>query len=234
MSKSTRLLFAALIAAGSCSLIGCSNQKPLHILKRNGDAAFRGGDYATAEENYAEYVRRKPETHSLRADLARAYLADGRPREAISQLSVALDVSPLNDEYLDLLAQAMLAADERDALITLLRRNAAERGRVSDYIRLGQYSLALGNPDEARESLLTAAKLDGGNTLKPQLALADFYESVGDKKLQTRRLRMAYFIDPSSEEVVQKLIALGETPVPGFGLKPEEFLLTPYVPPAKK
>jgi len=117
----------------------------------------------------------------------------------------------LNDEYLDALSQAKYDANERDALTTLLRRNASERGRISDFTRLGQYSARLGNVDEAKESLLTAAKLDGGKSTGPQLALADFYASVGDKKTQTRRLRMAYFIAPANPEVVKKLMALGET-----------------------
>jgi len=214
------------------TLTGCSGQRPLHIVKRDGDYAYRTGDYATAQKDYAEYVTRKPETHQLRYDLAKAYLADGRARSAIEELTIALDVSPLNDDYLDLLAQSMLQANERDALTTLLRRNASERGRVSDYIRLGVYSSKIGNADEAKEALLTAAKIDGGKTVKPQMALADFYGTLNDKKSQTRRLRMAYFIDPSDESVVKQLVDLGEQPAPGFGLKPEESQLPAY-PPAK-
>jgi tetratricopeptide (TPR) repeat protein len=207
---------------------GCGAQRPHHIVKRDGDAAYKSGDYAKAQADYGEYVTRKPEAHQLRYDLARAYVADGRARSAIEELTIALDVSPLNDDYLDLQAKAMFEADERDALTTLLRRNASERGRVSDFIRLGEYSAKLGNADEAKEALLTAAKIDGGKTVKPQTALADFYGSVGDRKTQTRRLRMAYFIDPSNESVVQQLIAMGEQPAPGFGLRPEEFPLPEF------
>ena len=128
---------------------GCGAQRPLHIVKRDGDAAYKSGDYAKAQADYGEYVNRKPEAHQLRYDLARAYVADGRARSAIEELTIALDVSPLNDDYLDLQAKAMFEADERDALTTLLRRNASERGRVSDFIRLGEYSARLGNADEA-------------------------------------------------------------------------------------
>lgn len=222
------LLIAALTL--SSLVAGCGSKRPLHIVKRDGDAAYKAGDYMKAQENYAEYIQRKPEAHQLRYDLAKAYVADGRARSAIEELTIALDVSPLNDDYLDLQAQAMLDADERDALTTLLRRNASERGRVSDYLRLGTFSAKLGNADEAKEALLTAAKIDGGKSTKPQIALAEFHASVGDLKSQTRRLRMAYFIDPSNADVVAKLVELGEKPAPGFGLKPEEFVLPEYAP----
>ena len=214
----------------SALLAGCGGQRPLHIVKREGDAAYKAGDYTKAQAEYAEYIRRKPETHQLRYDLAKAYIADGRARSAIEELTIALDVAPLNDDYLDLQARAMFEADERDALTTLLRRSASERGRVSDFIRLGTYSAKLGNADEAKESLLTAAKIDGGKTLAPQLALADFYGSVGDKASRTRRLRMAYFIDPGNENTIRQLVELGEQPRPGLGLKPEEYALPEYAP----
>jgi tetratricopeptide (TPR) repeat protein len=218
-------ILTALALAG-----GCGTKRPLHIVKRDGDAAYRSGDYAKAQADYGEYVTRKPEAHQLRYDLARAYVADGRARTAIEELTIALDVSPLNDDYLDLQAKAMYEAGERDSLTTLLRRNASERGRVSDFLRLGEYSAKLGNADEAKEALLTAAKIDAGKTVKPQLALADFFGSVGDRTTQTRRLRMAYFIDPANESVVQQLIAMGEQPAPGFGLRPEEFPLPEFSP----
>jgi tetratricopeptide (TPR) repeat protein len=218
----------------ACALLsGCSNQRALYRVQHDGESALKAGDYAKAEADFFEYIKRKPEAHQLRYDLARAYIADKRPLSAIQELNIALDVQPLNDDYMDLQAQAMYEANERDALTTLLRRNASERGRVSDYIRLGTYSAKMGNADEAKESLLIAAKLDGGNTIKPQLALADFYASVGDHKSQTRRLRMAYFLDPTNKNIIDALTALGEKPAPGFGLKPEEYVIPDYTAPAK-
>jgi cytochrome c-type biogenesis protein CcmH/NrfG len=217
----TRNLLCLTVTAASL-IGGCSKERPYHIVKRDGEVALRGSDYAAAELSFAEMVRRRPEDHQARYLLAKAYVEGGQPRTAVEELTIALDISPLKDEYLDLQARAMLESNERDALTTLLRRNASERGRVSDYLRLGEYSRKLGNADEAREALLIAAKLDQGKTAKPQIALADFYASVADVKSQTRRLRMAYFIDPRNPEAVAGLTALGETPAPGFGLVPDE------------
>ena len=128
--------------------------------------------------------------------------------------------SPLRQAY-----ERVLTSDsqhEKDALTALLSRNASERGRVSDYIRLGTYSAKMGNADEAQQALLTAAKIDGGKNIWPQRALADFYGSVGDIERQVKRLRMAYAIDPNNRETLDEIRRIGEIPGPTFALTPTE------------
>jgi tetratricopeptide (TPR) repeat protein len=220
-------LLSGLALATLAGLGACGNQKPLHIVKSDGEFAYRTQNYEAAIESYEEFTRRKPENADMRHELARSYLAAGMPRRAMEEAIVCLDVKPLNDAYLDTLAQAMFDAGERDALTSRLRQNASERGRVSDYIRLGRWSAKLGNPDEAKDALLTAARLDGGRSLAPQLELADFYGSLGDTRNQVRRIRMAYFIDPSDSRVTQRIRDVGEIAGPTFPLKPEEYILPP-------
>jgi predicted TPR repeat methyltransferase len=116
----------------------------------------------------------------------------------------------------------MFAANEREALTALLNRAAAERGRVSDYIRLGTYAAQMGNVDEAQQALITAAKLDAGATVRPQLALADFYGSIGATDKQVRRLRMAYAIEPANDDLLKKIREAGEIPGPTFGIAPDD------------
>lgn len=217
-----RTIHIAAVLALAATLTGCG-ERPLHIVRSDGEFAYKTGNYEKAQADFGEFVRRKPEEHEVRYELAKAYIAGGQARQAIEELTVCLDVKPLNDDYMDAMAQALYDAGDRDALAARLRQNASERGRVSDYIRLGTWSAKVGNADEAKEALLTAAKIDGGNTLKPQLALADFYGSVGDKRNQLRRVRMAYFIDPTNADVIRRAGELGEKPGPTFALKPEEF-----------
>ncbi|MBS0195880.1 MAG: tetratricopeptide repeat protein [Planctomycetes bacterium] len=212
-------------------LASCSSERPLHMVRSDGEFAAKTGDYPKAINDLGEYIRRKPEAHDVRYELAKAYIDAGQPRQAIEELTVCLDTKPLNDDYLDAMARALYDAGERDALTLRLRQNASERGRISDYIRLGKWSARLGNADEAKEALLTAAKLDGGNNLAPQLALADFYGGLNDRKNQVRRIRMAYFIAPMDAEVLKRIAEVGETPGPTFALKPEELTFdTPRVP----
>jgi len=206
-------------------LVSCGTKRPLHIILSDGEFAYKTGQYDKAIADFGEYVERKPEAHEARYELALSYLGAGEPRKAVEELNICLDVKPLNDDYLNAYAKALYEAGERDALSAKLRQYASERGRVSDYIRLGEWSAKLGNADEAKEALLTAAKLDQGMHVAPQLALADFYASVGDRKSEVRRVRMAYFIDPASKAVLDRVAALGETPGPTFPLKPEEYVI---------
>lgn len=223
MSMSRTL--ATLLVAALLPLGACNKQRPLHVVLRNGDIAAEHGQHEVAVKEYGEFIERRPEASEVRYKLAKSLTASGHPRQAIEQLNVALDVEPLHDDYLDALAEAMYAANERDALTALLARAASERGRVRDYLRQGVYSSKLGNADEAQQSLLTAAKLDQGMSVAPQKALADFYGQMGDRQRQVRRLRMAYFLDPDNKEVNADIRRLGEVPGPTLGLRPEEMSL---------
>jgi len=213
------LLASAIVAV---TLAACTGQRPLHVVRANAEQAARTGQWDVAEADFAEYVGRRPDATDVRFQLAKAQIAGGKPRQAIEHLTVALDVSPLNDAYLDAQAQAMFAANEREALTALLNRAAAERGRVADYVRLGTYAAQLGNADEAQQALITAAKLDGGTTVRPQLALADFYGSMGATDKQVRRLRMAYSIEPANDDLLKKIREVGEIPGPTFGIPPDD------------
>jgi len=221
--KSCLVLSIALLAS---ALGGCTNQRPLHVVKSNAEFAAEHRRYDVAKVDFEEYIRRKPDDVEVRYQYARALLDNGEPKPAIQELNTCLDVYPLNDTYLDALAEAMYKADERDALTSLLARNASERGRVSDFTRQGIYAAKIGNADEAQQALKTAAKLDNGQTVGPQRALADFYGSLGNRANQVRHLRMAYFIEPANPETLKEVRRLGEIPGPSFGLAPDDVVLT--------
>jgi tetratricopeptide (TPR) repeat protein len=216
-----RLALFAFAVLFICGLVGCSNERPLHTVKADGEWAYEHGNYDKAKADFGEYIRRRPEAVDVRYQLAKAHLASNEPKHAIEELNIALDVEPLNDSFLDTQAEAMFKAGDRDALSTLLARNAAERGRVNDYLRQGIYAARMGNADEAQQAFMTAAKLDNGRSVVPQRTLADFYGSVGDRKMQLKHLRMAYTIDPNNDATNKEIRRLGEIPGPAFALTPE-------------
>jgi len=207
------------------SLAGCASQRPLHILHADAANAAKFGDAEVARTDYEEYITRKPDDPEKRYEYAQVLMKLGDYRNAIEQLNIACDVDPTNDKYLDAYAEAMFAANERDALTSNLTRATLERGRASDFTRLGEFSERLGNADEAQQAFLTAAKLDQGRTVGPQLRLSDFYGSMGDRPRQVRRLRMAYAIQPANADVLAKIQELGEVPGPSFALMPEEAIV---------
>lgn len=211
------------VAALSASLVlaACSNQRPMHIVRADGEAALKAGNFDKAKADLGTFVERKPDDMQTRYLYGRALIGAGEPRLAMEQLNVCLDVDPLNDKYLEAQAEAMYLANEREALAELLARACSERGRVTDYTLKGTYAQKVGNLDEAQQALLTAAKLDMGRTIAPQRALADFYGSVGDHAKQVRRLRMAYAIAPNNQELVDEIRKIGEIPGPSFAIAPE-------------
>ena len=213
----------ALTLAASLPLGGCrANPYPYRL---RGDGAMEGGNYPLALESYQKYIEIDPGSPDMRNALGRAYLASNRPVEAIEHLRVATLQAPENDQYMDDLAEAYVRANRADEMYRLLRSNANERGGVRDWIRLGRFAEKSGDADVARQALLTAARVDRGQNLAPQLALHDFFVRIGDARNADQRLRMAYFISPRDPGVLRRLADAGVADIPAnYGFVPAERL----------
>lgn len=225
MRTTLSVLLASGLALAAGGLSGCGGPGQQYSLGQTaalGDTAYQGGQYEEALEWYNDYLERKPGDPEVRAQRGRTLLKLGRGFEAASDLRIVYSQRPDRGAYLDSLCEALLAANERDELFRLLRTNAQDRGRVEDHVRLGRFALAMGDGDTARMALRTGARLDGGQTVEPQLALAQFHHQTGDKDAATRRLRMAYYINQESADVKTMARQFGLTPYPGWGLVPEE------------
>jgi predicted Zn-dependent protease len=218
-ARAIRVLAGGLVVA---VLFGCNTPRPLPTVQEQGDRAFRDGNYAMAREEYKEYSTRKPGEAAVELQLARTYLELGDPQEALFHAQQAYDLRPGDDEYIETYAQALLAAGRTDQVHRFLRNMAQDRGRVGDYIRLGRFAAKMGDADGAEHALTTAAVMDRGRTAEPQLALADFYRSIGDGEHEKERLRMALYVDPQNADVMQRLRAMGEIPGPSLALRPAE------------
>lgn len=217
-----RVSLPAVFAAACLFVVGCSEQRPLHIVKLRGDQAVADGDLATAISNYDEYVDRKPDGVAVRLALGKAYLDAGQYGRAREQLSTVYDVQPDNEKAIELLAEAYFRNNDHDLLLPWLKRLTLERGTVGDFLRLGRYSGKVGQADEAQVALRTAASLDKGMTLEPQMALAEFYKSVGDRANELMRLKCALSMAPENEAIKTRMRELGEIPGPTAAIIPPE------------
>ncbi len=214
---------AMLIALAALALLtGCSDRRGLTVVRDSGDKAYRFHRYEMARAEFEEVVARDPADWEYRAKLGETLLLLGEPVAAREHLAVAYELRPKDQKILDDYARAMLASEAYDELHTVLLERAHETQRVSDYLRLGLYDLRAGDADSAERALITAARLDGGRTPEPQLALATFYETVGDDTQSLRRLRMALYTDLENREAIERLRALGHIPGPTFALPPIE------------
>lgn len=210
------------IAVAGLVLAGCTGQRPLVDVRASGEKAYERGQYDRALADYVEYVGRRPGDDDVQNKLALTLLQVNDAPRAVEHAWRAHDLNPQKEEYVETLAESMYQAGQTSELHTFLRRQTESRGRVSDYLRLGRYSALTGDADSAETALKTAAELDRGRTLAPQLALADFYRRIGDKPSEIRRLRMALYLDPANSEITERLRELGEIPGPSFVLKPTE------------
>lgn len=208
--------------AAATAIGGCSRERPLWKVRADADLAYEAQQYEAALADYQKYVEIKPNEPDAQHALGRTYLALKQPKPAREHLQIAYDVVPGNDEYIESYAQALYESNEPESLMTFLSRVANERGDVSDYLRLGRYAGKIGHADEALQALITAARLDQGKSLEPQLALADFYRSVNDRPNQVRRLRNCLYLAPGDEGVIQRIRDVGEIPGPSFMQRPEE------------
>jgi len=207
----------------TCSLLlGCSGQRALHMVEASGERAMRQGDYRLAESEYAEIIERRPGRWDARIERARALLELGRPAEAREELEIAYTIRPNDEEVLDLLAEAMLESGDVEAIARELRHRATESNTVSDWLRLGISLQRAGDLDGAEQALLTAARIDGGENVQPQTALAGLYRAAGDEEQALRRLRMALYIDPDNARVQELIRSYGEVPGPTYAIPPAE------------
>lgn len=218
------VLFASLVVGG------CAQQRPLWKVRQDADLAFEARQFDAARADYQIYVDAKPNDPSAQHALGRTFLAMNEPKQAREHLQIAYDVVPDNDAYIESYAQALYESKEPESLMTFLNRVANERGAIADYLRLGRYAGKIGHADEALQALLTAARLDQGRTLEPQLALADFYRSVNDKPNEVKRLRNCLYVAPGDERLLARVRELGQIPGPSFMLRPEEAAATVEVP----
>ena len=205
------------------ALPGCKNQqRALHMVERSGEHAYKIGDYATAAQEWREVVDRRPGMWDARVWLARSYLALGEPKKAREQLEVAYTIKPLNVEVLELLATAMLQSEDFDSMASQLRQVAEDTQTVSNWMRYGTFLQAAGDYDTAETALLTAARIDRGVNIQPQLALASLYRTAGDDKKAITRLRYALYIEPENKTVLDALRSYGEVPGPTLAEPPAE------------
>ncbi len=102
--------------------------------------------------------------------LAEAYLADGRPRDALGVLQKHANGSDLNQQLL--LAQAWFDAFDNAKSAKALKR-AAKKGNLDDSARaqllLGELAFEAGNRDEAKDRLQRVRQLDPQNRRAAQL-----------------------------------------------------------------
>lgn len=213
------ILFAFALALPAT---GCAKQRTLTRVRLDGDRAIERANFDKALADYSEAVERDPGDYRHRVGLGTAFMGLERFDEAREQFEVAYSIRPESTPILEMLADSMLAAGDDADLYDLLHTRAEAKQTPQAWFLLGRYMVQSGDIDVAERALLTAARLDGGTNADVQVALADFYESVGDREHALERLRMALYLDPENTALMERIREYGEVPGPSFALQPSE------------
>lgn len=219
--RSQKLLLTLGLLVGTI-LTGCSTARPLPYVRDQGDKALDRENYTLARAEFEEVVSRDPTDWRSRVKLASALEQLHEYPMMREQMAVAYDLRPEDAEILSLYCESMRLAKDNDTLLRFLRDLSVSPGRVEDFLRLGWYASEIGDADEAERALLTGARLDRGQSVEPQMALASFYAKIGDDERALQRLRMALFLDPENESIRDAIRSYGEIPGPSYATVPTE------------
>jgi tetratricopeptide (TPR) repeat protein len=209
------------IAAAMALLGGCQSRS-LVAVRDAGDQHFRYGEYDAALADYTEYVDRNPGNAHVHHMMGNTYLKLNQTGMGCEQLKLAHTLRVEDDEIFASLCEGLYQDKKLDDLNRLLRGRTVDRGRMQDWALLAKYAEMQGDQDECQRAWLTAAQVDGGKSVVPQLALAKLYMKVGDKDRAKRRLAMAYYLDPNNAEIAKLARDMNEIPGPTYGIAPEE------------
>jgi tetratricopeptide (TPR) repeat protein len=228
MSCSTRTVLlrsaASLVLIALVASLGGCKTRSLVAVRESGDWYYKNGQYEQAEVEYKEYIQRAPGKAEVHQMLGNTYVKTGQTGMGREQLLLAHTLRMEDDQIFADMCEALYADKKYDDLNRELRQRTIDRGRMQDWALLATYSEKLGDRDEAQRAWLTAAQVDQGHSIDPQIGLARLYLQVGDMQRARKRAAMAYWISPGNPNVIALVKQVGEIPGPTLAMVPEEWV----------
>ncbi len=220
-----RLVLIAAVGFAGFGVGACQSAKGPRTIQSHrdaGDRAYLAGDFETAESEYRAVIMRVPSEKQYRKAYGMALLANGNAALARENLEIAHTFRPRDAEVIEALGTAMWKSGDQEGMVRFMKGIADERGTVADWMRAARVMEAAGDHDEARRAYLIAARVDGGMSIEPQLALAQFYKATGDDVNAMDRLRMAYYLKPANARVLSLALEWDAQTGLTFGKQPRE------------
>ncbi len=211
-----------LLAAAMLALAGCMRQ-PNPLLRKHGIEAFDRRQIHEADLHFSQAVEQDPSDWKSLYYLGRVRLVQNQLFDAQLLLERALAVRRDHDQtpdILDALAQTLYQHGRVQQLHQLLQQAVADYGASRDFMRQGHYLMQLGDRDGAKLAYRKAAFFAAPDDAGPFVALADFYESIGDTPNAITALRHAHAIQPRDQQLRDRLRQHGIVPGPTAALTP--------------
>lgn len=194
-------------------------------LRKEGVERYNGKELTIADEHFSQAVEQDPTDWKSLYYLGRVRLEQRRAYDAQLLLEKAMELrhhGPETADILDALAQALSDRGRLGQLHTFLASAVQDYGTSRDYTRQGRYLQKLGDVDGAKLAYRKAAYFAPNDDASPFIALADFYDSIGDTGNAVIALRHAYAVTPTDPELQDRLRRHGIVPGPTSGIAPEK------------
>ncbi len=210
------LLVACLLSTVGCESVG--------FVRRDAEDAIERGDWQRAEMRVNEVLAIDPSDWKALYYRGLIRLEQKRPADAAIALERSLALRegyPEADDVADALAEALYRQDDAKGLHDFLSRRTRESGRAADFMRQAKFLTRIGDHDGAKVAYRKAVHFWPSNDVTPHVEMADFYESIGDKKNTIAALTAAYRINPNIPRINNRLRALGVIVGPTLAQTPE-------------
>lgn len=204
------VLFAAVVL-----LVGCSTRYTLD----KGILHHDRGEFDEADRLLRHVVDEDPTSWQAMYYLGLIQLEQGDPRRASVLLDRALTLrrdAPETRQIIDALSEAIYQQNQPSNLNSLLRQATDYYGTSYDYVRQGKYLAKSGDSDGALVAFQKAERFADQDDALPHLAIADFYEQIGDVLSAIQALRRAYNILPNDPSLEDRLRKHGLVPGPSL------------------
>lgn len=213
------ILGLALVTAAGFG--GCAaNERPIETVRESADHHLWLEHFDEAAVEYQEIADRSPGDWEAQFALGMCRLKLHQLPAARTALEVAHTHRPSDLRIVEALAEVMYQQDDQNQLYAFLRERALTTQSPTIYLFLAKYSIELGDADTAKTAVETAIELDSGVSVEPYLLASSCAQRSGDLTLAVRRLRQAYWINPTDPRVSSRLRELGEVPGPTLAIEP--------------
>ena len=128
---------------------------------------------------------------------------------------------PTLAQIIDAIAESLYQEGNAPRLAAFCQEAIDTYGTTRDYLRLARYLQLVGDHDGALATFRKAAKVAQPDDAEPYVAMANFYEAIGQDKEAILSLRRAHYVQPEDRRIADRLRGHGIVPGPTIQLPPE-------------
>jgi Flp pilus assembly protein TadD len=204
-------------------LVGC--RTPNGVLRQRGLLAMDAHNYDAAFENFRTAVNQDPTDWRAQYYFGVVLLERGYPLEAQLALEKARSLRPASPEtadILDHLAEALYQQGRKENLHALVDEATEMFGTTRDFLRQAEYLAKTDEVDGAMIAYQKAVRFAAPGDATALIAMAAFYERIGDPPNAVATWRQAHRVEPNNELVAAKLRQYGIVPGPAAARQPQQ------------